>query len=130
MSAPFAFRPRTPHHRWFAGAVDGTGWFGSAAPLFSVGIPGAVGRDFPALFPCDEAVMKLSDWFSSTCFNMVHQKNLVYNTCWEDPRLDHVALQLSPDDNVLVITSAGCNALDYVLKAPKHVYAVDMNPRQ
>ena len=74
--------------------------------------------------------MKLSDWFSSTCFNMVHQKNLVYNTCWEDPRLDHVALQLSPDDNVLVITSAGCNALDYVLKAPKHVYAVDMNPRQ
>jgi S-adenosylmethionine-diacylglycerol 3-amino-3-carboxypropyl transferase len=85
---------------------------------------------FPAHFPCDEAVMKLSDWFSSTCFNMVHQKNLVYNTCWEDPRLDHVALQLSPDDNVLVITSAGCNALDYVLKAPKHVYAVDMNPRQ
>lgn len=57
-------------------------------------------------------------------------RNLVYNTCWEDPRLDRVALELSPDDNVLVITSAGCNALDYALTGPQHVYAVDMNPRQ
>ena len=30
----------------------------------------------------------------------------------------------------MVITSAGCNALDYVLAGPKHVNAVDMNPRQ
>jgi S-adenosylmethionine-diacylglycerol 3-amino-3-carboxypropyl transferase len=57
-------------------------------------------------------------------------RNLVYNTCWEDPRLDRVALELSPDDKVLVITSAGCNALDYALTGPKHVFAVDMNPRQ
>ncbi|HIN95922.1 MAG TPA: DUF3419 family protein, partial [Planctomycetes bacterium] len=27
-------------------------------------------------------------------------------------------------------TSAGCNALDYSLAGPRHVYAVDMNPRQ
>jgi S-adenosylmethionine-diacylglycerol 3-amino-3-carboxypropyl transferase len=31
---------------------------------------------------------------------------------------------------VLVITSAGCNALDYALCGPNHVHAVDMNPRQ
>jgi len=60
----------------------------------------------------------------------VHGNNLVYNTCWEDPRLDRVALEFGPEDNVLVITSAGCNALDYVLAGPKHVNAVDMNPRQ
>ena len=53
-----------------------------------------------------------------------------YNTCWEDPRLDRVALELGPDDNVLVITSAGCNALDYALTSPNEVHAVDMNPRQ
>jgi len=41
-----------------------------------------------------------------------------------------VALDFQPDDNVLVITSAGCNALDYALTGPNHVYAVDMNPRQ
>jgi len=70
------------------------------------------------------------DWFSARVFNMVHRNNLVYNTCWEDPRLDRVALELGPRDNVMVITSAGCNALDYVLTEPNHVYAVDMNRRQ
>lgn len=74
--------------------------------------------------------MALFDWVSHRIFNSVHRNNLVYNTCWEDPRLDRVALDFQPDDNVLVITSAGCNALDYVLCEPRHVYAVDMNPRQ
>lgn len=70
------------------------------------------------------------DRLSKSWFNLVHGNNLVYNTCWEDPRLDHVALELGPEDNVLVITSAGCNALDYALKSPNHVYTVDVNPRQ
>lgn len=74
--------------------------------------------------------MSLLQWFGDKVFSLVHQNNLVYNTCWEDPRLDRIALELGPDDNVLVITSAGCNALDYALDAPGHVYAVDMNARQ
>jgi len=74
--------------------------------------------------------MSVLDWVSSRVFKFVHGNNLVYNTCWEDPRLDRVALQIQPDDKVLVITSAGCNALDYALCGPQHVYAVDMNPRQ
>ena len=39
-------------------------------------------------------------------------------------------MKLAADDTVLVITSAGCNALDYALAGPKQVVAVDMNPRQ
>jgi S-adenosylmethionine-diacylglycerol 3-amino-3-carboxypropyl transferase len=74
--------------------------------------------------------MVIFDWVSRRVFNAVHRNNLVYNTCWEDPRLDRIALELGPGDNVMVITSAGCNALDYVLTEPAHVYAVDMNPRQ
>ena len=74
--------------------------------------------------------MLACDWLSWRMFNLVHRHNLVYNTCWEDPRLDRVALQLRPSDTVLVITSAGCNTLDYVLQQPQHVYAVDVNPRQ
>ncbi len=74
--------------------------------------------------------MALLDWVSQKVFKSVHGNNLVYNTCWEDPRLDRVALEFTPQDNVLVITSAGCNALDYVLAGPNHVNAVDMNPRQ
>jgi S-adenosylmethionine-diacylglycerol 3-amino-3-carboxypropyl transferase len=74
--------------------------------------------------------MSVFDWVSGRVFRIVHGNNLVYNTCWEDPRLDRVALKIGPEDNILVITSAGCNALDYALCGPKHVFAVDMNPRQ
>jgi S-adenosylmethionine-diacylglycerol 3-amino-3-carboxypropyl transferase len=74
--------------------------------------------------------MKFLDWLNAKWFRFVHGKNLVYNACWEDPRLDRIALRLTPRDTVLTITSAGCNALDYALQSPKHVYAVDMNPRQ
>ena len=74
--------------------------------------------------------MPFFDWISRKVFTTVHGNNLVYNTCWEDPRLDRVALEFGPEDNVMVITSAGCNALDYALTGPNHVHAVDMNPRQ
>ena len=74
--------------------------------------------------------MAIMDWLSGRVFNMVHGNNLVYNTCWEDPRLDRVALQLGAEDEVVVITSAGCNTLDYALTGPRWVHAVDMNPRQ
>ncbi len=69
-------------------------------------------------------------WTRQKVFNFVHSNNLVYNQCWEDPRLDHAALQFQPTDNVLMITSAGCNALDYLLKTPNKIFAVDMNHRQ
>lgn len=69
-------------------------------------------------------------WLQRRWFKAVHGRNLVYNTCWEDPRLDRQALALGPDDRVLVITSAGCNALDYLLEGPAEVFAVDVNPRQ
>ena len=74
--------------------------------------------------------MAISEWVSGRVFKFVHGNNLVYNTCWEDPRLDRQALELTAQDRVLVITSAGCNALDYLLAGAGHVYAVDMNPRQ
>lgn len=78
----------------------------------------------------EEWAVSIPEWTSKKWFGWVHGHNLVYNACWEDPRLDRIAMELSEDDTVLVITSAGCNALDYVLDAPQHVYAVDMNPRQ
>jgi len=74
--------------------------------------------------------MSVGEWMSSRWFQFVHQNNLVYNCCWEDPRLDRIALDLGPDDTVMVITSAGCNALDYALVGPQRVIAVDLNPRQ
>ncbi|MFG2880577.1 DUF3419 family protein [Streptomyces sp. NPDC048337] len=63
-------------------------------------------------------------------FSALHGRNLVYNACWEDPGLDRAALGLGSDDHVLVITSGGCNALDYLLAGAGRVTAVDVNPRQ
>jgi S-adenosylmethionine-diacylglycerol 3-amino-3-carboxypropyl transferase len=67
---------------------------------------------------------------SRAWFRLVHRKNLVYNACWEDPRLDRAALELGPDDRVATITSAGCNALDYLLAGAGAIHAVDVNPLQ
>lgn len=74
--------------------------------------------------------MTITDWAHDVLFRRVHTSTLIYNTCWEDPRLDRQMLQLRPDSRVVMITSAGCNALDYLLDGPKEIHAVDMNPRQ
>ncbi|UZR99245.1 DUF3419 family protein [Chondrinema litorale] len=63
-------------------------------------------------------------------FKQVHTNNLVYNTCWEDPRCDRHLLKLKSDSSLIMITSAGCNALDYLLDNPQVIHAIDMNPRQ
>ena len=70
------------------------------------------------------------DALNDRLFDAFYARALVYNTCWEDPAVDHQALELGPEDDVMVIASAGCNALDYALAAPATVHAVDMNPRQ
>src|SRR5262245_1357505 len=67
---------------------------------------------------------------NSRIFRAIHRRNLIYNTCWEDPALDRVALDLTEDDRLMVITSAGCNALDYLLAGAGEVNAVDVNPIQ
>ncbi len=73
---------------------------------------------------------KLIDRFHKRIFDAVYARSLLYNACWEDPALDRVALDLTCDDTVLAITSAGCNVLDYALAGAGRVHAVDANPRQ
>ena len=72
----------------------------------------------------------IRDLLDQLVFNALYQRSLVYNTCWEDPAVDHQALELGAHDELLVITSAGCNVLDYALAGPKRIHAVDANPRQ
>jgi S-adenosylmethionine-diacylglycerol 3-amino-3-carboxypropyl transferase len=63
-------------------------------------------------------------------FKQIHSSRLIYNACWEDPRLDRRLLKLDGSSRVVMITSAGCNALDYLLDSPTRIYAIDVNPRQ
>ena len=63
-------------------------------------------------------------------FHHVHGGQLIYNTCWEDPRIDRKLMQLDASSRVVMITSAGCNSLDYLLDAPAEIHAIDVNFRQ
>ncbi len=72
----------------------------------------------------------LADWTTRRLFAYVHGNHLIYNSCWEDPRLDREVMELGPEDEIVLITSAGCNALDYALDAPRRIHAVDMSFRQ
>ncbi|TAG07278.1 MAG: DUF3419 family protein [Cytophagia bacterium] len=63
-------------------------------------------------------------------FQNIHSNNLIYNTCWEDPRCDREMLQFKNDSKVVMITSAGCNALDYLLDSPAAIHTIDVNSRQ
>jgi len=72
----------------------------------------------------------LSDRLDEQLFRTLYSSSLVYTTCWEDPAVDRQAVNLTANDVLLVITSAGCNALDYALLAPRTIHAVDANPRQ
>ncbi len=63
-------------------------------------------------------------------FKAVHRNYLIYNTCWEDPRIDRQLLQFDEQSKIVMITSAGCNALDYLLDQPAAIHTIDMNPRQ
>lgn len=72
----------------------------------------------------------VADWISGRVFKLVHGSTLVYNACWEDPRLDREVMHLDADSEIVMITSAGCNALDYALDAPCRIDAVDINYRQ
>ena len=76
------------------------------------------------------SVPTLGQRFHQGVFDRLYSRSLLYNACWEDPACDQKALRLGPADEVLVITSAGCNALDYALSGPRRVVAVDANPRQ
>lgn len=63
-------------------------------------------------------------------FTKIHTSNLVYNTCWEDPRVDKSLLDFDKDSSIVMITSAGCNALDYLLEDVTSINCIDVNPRQ
>jgi len=73
---------------------------------------------------------KRIDKLKDKIFHKVHSNYLIYNTCWEDSRIDRQLLNLDNDSEVIMITSAGCNALNYSLDSPKAINCIDVNPRQ
>ncbi|MEL7834450.1 BtaA family protein [Fodinibius sp. Rm-B-1B1-1] len=77
-----------------------------------------------------EFLSKISKNIQHHLFRAITQNNLVYNTSWEDPRIDRQLLELNANSKVLMLTGAGCNALDYLLDDVQQIDAVDINPAQ
>lgn len=63
-------------------------------------------------------------------FDLILKNKLIFNTCWEDPRIDRKHFQINEKSHLLTITSAGCNALEYLLDNPAQVNCCDINPAQ
>jgi S-adenosylmethionine-diacylglycerol 3-amino-3-carboxypropyl transferase len=63
-------------------------------------------------------------------FRRVHGSNLIYNAAWEDPRIDRQLMKLDGDSKIVMITSAGCNVLDYLIEGPAAIHTIDVNFRQ
>ena len=78
----------------------------------------------------DNISSTLINRFRDKVFSFIHQNNLIYNTSWEDPRIDRQLLQMDAQSRIMMITSAGCNVLDYALDNPKQICTLDANPRQ
>ncbi|MBK7937352.1 MAG: BtaA family protein [Lewinellaceae bacterium] len=74
--------------------------------------------------------MGISHNINENVFRQIHGNSLVYNACWEDPRCDRQLLNLNSESRIVMLTSAGCNALDYLLDDPAAIHCVDINPRQ
>ena len=55
-------------------------------------------------------------------------QGLVYAQIWEDPVVDIEGLALVPGDNVVCISSGGCNLMSYLTAAPGSIRAVDLSP--
>jgi ubiquinone/menaquinone biosynthesis C-methylase UbiE len=66
-------------------------------------------------------------------FNMIDticNRTYIYNICWEDPAVDHKVLNITPDDVIFRICSAGDIVLDYAIEGPSKIVICDMNQHQ
>lgn len=53
-----------------------------------------------------------------------------YSLVWEDWQTLYNNLEVQSGDNIAIVTSAGCNVLNALLKQPASVTAIDLNPVQ
>src|SRR5690349_13454380 len=64
----------------------------------------------------------------SDLHNHLSSEQLLYACVWEDEELLANTLDVGPEDDVLSISSAGCNVLALLSREPRSVTAVDLNP--
>lgn len=73
----------------------------------------------------DMPMSEKRDWLESLVF-----RGIVFNMSWEDPEMDRQAFDLTSDDTVISISSAGCNPLNFLAQRPHKLISIDGNPAQ
>jgi S-adenosylmethionine-diacylglycerol 3-amino-3-carboxypropyl transferase len=63
-------------------------------------------------------------------FHKIELDRIRYSIVWEDYISLYNGLNIEEDDELLIITSAGCSVLNACLKFPERIVAVDINPHQ
>lgn len=66
----------------------------------------------------------------NTEFKALTLDSIRYSLVWEDSETLYHTLEITENDDLLIITSAGCNVLNALIKKPNSVTAVDLNPNQ
>merc|ERR1712137_766137 len=61
---------------------------------------------------------------------MICNRTYIYNICWEDPDVDQQILNITKDDVIFRICSAGDIVLDYAIEGPQKIVICDMNQHQ
>jgi len=57
-------------------------------------------------------------------------KTFIYSIAWEDFKIDSKYFDISETDNVLMITTGGCNILNTLLLNPNNIVSCDLSPAQ
>ncbi len=57
-------------------------------------------------------------------------KTFVYSIAWEDFKIDSKYINISETDNILMITTGGCNILNTLLLNPNNIISCDLSPSQ
>ncbi|TDL26086.1 S-adenosyl-L-methionine-dependent methyltransferase [Rickenella mellea] len=111
-----------------------------AVPLLDIGEPAveAPANESPVVIDVTHPLTSFhyqikNPWRLPYYEHPVHKefRTFIYSFTWEDPLEDMKHLDLTEDDSMFVITSAGDNALHYAIASnPKRIHCVDMNPCQ
>ncbi|QED38647.1 DUF3419 family protein [Antarcticibacterium arcticum] len=65
-----------------------------------------------------------------TEFENVDLNLIRYSLVWEGYDTLYNAMDITPKDDLLMVTSAGCNVLNALLKQPRSLTSIDLNPEQ
>ena len=72
-----------------------------------------------------------NNFYSNDYINKITNfKTFIYPIAWEDPKIDSKYLKISEKDNILMITTGGCNILNTLLLKPNRIVSCDLSPAQ